>query len=285
MKTCKHGSGRGGEKRTEKQRARRLLHQKNGAIVRQVVGYDRLVGEHAYRQLSELYRALRLYVNCFQPSMKLQSKQREGKKVRCIYDPAKTPLQRLLLSGVLPAEKEQELTEAVHALDPIRLFQQVEGLQKALFRCAASCSPFDSNTLPAPIRVFSVERCTTGNIPTESSVPCPAAGLLTLYREQERRKRILGWRRTQKDPFEGEWEQIMSWLVAKPERSSGEIFRELQRLSPGRYQPLQIRTLQRGMRRIRTQLLETFEEQWQEEVIHGRLPVPVLQVDGATGHT
>jgi hypothetical protein len=57
-----------------------FVEQKNGAIVRQVVGYDRLVGEHAYRQLTELYRALRLYVNCFQPSMKLLAKQREGKK-------------------------------------------------------------------------------------------------------------------------------------------------------------------------------------------------------------
>src|SRR5712692_7192516 len=54
-----------------------FVEQKNGAIVRQVVGYDRLVEEHAYRQLTELYRALRLYVNCFQPSMKLLSKQRE----------------------------------------------------------------------------------------------------------------------------------------------------------------------------------------------------------------
>jgi hypothetical protein len=52
-----------------------FVEQKNGAIVRQVGGYDRLVGEHAYRQLTELYRALRLYVNCFQPSMKLLSKQ------------------------------------------------------------------------------------------------------------------------------------------------------------------------------------------------------------------
>ena len=60
-----------------------FVEQKNGAIVRQVVGYDRFVGEHAYRQLTELYRALRLYVNCFQPSMKLLSKQRDGKKVRC----------------------------------------------------------------------------------------------------------------------------------------------------------------------------------------------------------
>jgi hypothetical protein len=37
-----------------------FVEQKNGAIVRQVVGYDRLVGEHAYQQLTELYRALRL---------------------------------------------------------------------------------------------------------------------------------------------------------------------------------------------------------------------------------
>ncbi len=82
-----------------------FVEQKNGAVVRQVVGYDRFVGERDYRQLTELYRALRLYVNCFQPSMKLQSKQREGKKVRCVYDSAKTPLQRLLLSGALPAQK------------------------------------------------------------------------------------------------------------------------------------------------------------------------------------
>ena len=102
-----------------------------------------------------------------------------------------------------------------------------------------------------------------------------AAGLQSLYREQERRKRVLGWRRTHKDPFEGEWEQIISWLVAHPERSSGDIFRELQRRSPGRYQPLQIRTLQRGMRKIRAHLLETLKEHWQEEVIQGPSLSPV----------
>jgi hypothetical protein len=101
-----------------------------------VVGYDRFVGEQAYRQLIELYRALRLYVNCFQPSMKLLSKQREGKKVRCVYDPAKTPLQRLLLSGILPASKQQELIAVAHALDPIGLFHQLKQLQQAVFRCA-----------------------------------------------------------------------------------------------------------------------------------------------------
>ncbi len=203
-----------------------FVEQKNGAIVRQVVGYDRLVGEHAYRQLTELYRALRLYVNCFQPSLKLLSKERDGKKVRCVYDPAKTPLQHLILSEVLTAQGQQELLEVAHALDPIRLFQQVEQLQQAVFRCAIGYSPFVSHALSPSIRVFSVESCTAGTLPSERSFPDPAVGLHTMFHEQERRKRILGWRRTRKDPFEGEWEQITSWLLANPERSSGDIFGE-----------------------------------------------------------
>ena len=78
------------------------VEQKNGQIVRQVVGglgYDRFAGELAYRQLTELYRALRVYVNCFQPSMKLQSKERTGSKLRRTYDQAQTPMQRLSASG------------------------------------------------------------------------------------------------------------------------------------------------------------------------------------------
>ena len=249
-----------------------FVEQKNGAIVRQVVGYDSLVGEHAYRQLTELYRALRLYVNCFQPSMKLLAKEREGKKVRYVYDSAKTPLQRLLLSDMLPAHKQQELTEVAQALDPVRLLHQLEQLQQAVFRCASGCSPVIAPLPSVTTRVFSVDECGMGTLPEVRNVPHPTAGLETLYREQERRKRVLGWRRTHKDPFEGEWEQIFSWMVANPERSSGEIFRELQRRSPGRYQPLQIRTLQRGMRKIRAYLLETVKDGWQEEVIRGPSP-------------
>jgi hypothetical protein len=119
----------------------------------------------------------------------------------------------------------------------------------------------------------------TGKPPVEGSVPDPTAGLETVYREQERRKRVLGWLGTHKGPFEGEWEQILSWLVTNPERSSGDIFRELQRRSPGGYHPLQIRTLQRGMRNIRAYLLETREEQWQTEVIHGPSSPPVSSAE------
>jgi len=249
-----------------------FVEQKNGAIVRQVAGYDRFVGEHAYRQLAELYRALRLYMNCFQPSMKLLSKHREGKKVRYVYDPAKTPLQRLLLSGILSVEKQHELNAVVQSLDPLRLLEQLVQLQRSLFRYTVEGNPFISHTLSLPIHAFSVEQCTTEVAPVEVSLPDSPAGLAALYQEQEKRKRVLGWRRTHKDPFAGEWEQVLSWLVTNPERSSGDIFRELQRRSPGRYQPLQIRTLQRGMRKIRAYLLEAVKDGWQEEVIRGPSP-------------
>ncbi len=45
--------------------------------------------------------------------------------MRYVYDPAKTPLQRLFLSGILPAHKQQEITEAAQVLDPIQLLRQL----------------------------------------------------------------------------------------------------------------------------------------------------------------
>ena len=108
------------------------VEQKNGQIVRQVVGYDRFAGELAYRQLTELYRALRVYVNCFQPSMQLQTKERDGGKVRRTYDQAQTPMQRLLASGTVSAHTLQELLRITESLDPLRLLTQLEQLQKAL---------------------------------------------------------------------------------------------------------------------------------------------------------
>jgi hypothetical protein len=85
--------------------------------------------------------------------------------VRYVYDPAKTPLQRLLLSGVLTAEIQQELTKVAQALDPIRLLHQLEQLQQAVFRCAVGCAPVISPIPSAPIRVFSVQDCTEGTLP------------------------------------------------------------------------------------------------------------------------
>jgi hypothetical protein len=96
-----------------------FVEQKNGVVVRQVVGHGRLIGEHAYRQLDALYRALHWYVNYFQPSMKLVAKQVEGRTIHRIYDAAKTPLQRILSSGVLPTTQQKELRAISKALDPL----------------------------------------------------------------------------------------------------------------------------------------------------------------------
>ena len=108
-----------------------------------------------------------------------------------MYDPAKTPLQRLLLSGVLPANKQQELAEVAQIVDPIGLLHQLKQLQQAIFRCAVSCSPVISPIPSATIRVFSVDDCTVGKLPEERSVPDATAGLENLCREQEGRKRVL----------------------------------------------------------------------------------------------
>jgi hypothetical protein len=257
------------------------VEQKNGQIVRQVVGYDRFTGELAYRQLTELYRALRVYVNCFQPSMKLQAKQREGSKVHRTYDQAQTPMQRLLASGTVSAKKQHELQRITEALDPLRLLQQLEYLQKALWRHAVTSSP--SSPAPASPLQFSVKQCTEEKVPADG-IPGTPPSLLKQQRKRKYQKsgRPRDWR-TRKDPFEGEWEQVTSWLLANPALTGVDIFHKLEQLSPGRYRPTQVRTLQRGLGKLRARFLVTFDDQWGEEVVNGQAPAPELRAELVVG--
>jgi hypothetical protein len=55
-----------------------FVEQKNGAVVRRIVGYRRLEGWGAAAALARLYATVRLFVNFFQPSFKLAGKEREG---------------------------------------------------------------------------------------------------------------------------------------------------------------------------------------------------------------
>jgi hypothetical protein len=261
--------------RSKQKRDQCFVEQKNGAIVRHMVGYERFAGEAAYRQLTELYRAVRLYVNCFQPSMKRLRDPGEDQTERPRYDEAKTPLQRLLQSGVLSAEKQQELTEVMQALDPVRLIEQIKHLQQAILRHAVTFSALVQRTPPALVEVFSVEHCTTRSLPALKPIPPPVttpqtSGQELSEQQADRTAPEQEWRRTRPDPFGDVWGHVIAWLRANPERSSTSIFQALQRLFPGRFQPSQIRTLQRGMRVIRARLLATFDDQWQEEIIHGR---------------
>jgi hypothetical protein len=99
--------------------------RKMGWSCEMLVGHGRLMGEHAYRQLDELYRALHWYVNCFQPRVLLVSIQVAGRQIRRIYDAAKTPLQRVLLSGALSPAQQQELQTIGKALNLFTLTHAV----------------------------------------------------------------------------------------------------------------------------------------------------------------
>ena len=145
------------------------VEQKNGAVVREAVGCVRLEGVQAYHQLREVYRALRLVVNCFQPSLKLQAKIPQGDRVRRVYDVARTPLQRLLASGVLPEDRQQLLRERVEQLDPLALSEHLDALRYALWY-RASLSPVAEAAEPAwPLLDFSLQACCTSvlRLPTE----------------------------------------------------------------------------------------------------------------------
>ena len=75
------------------------VEQKNGAVVRRMVGYGRYTGIAAATELARLYRSMRLYVNFFQPSFKLLEKTRDGARVSKRYHPPLTPFQLRMLAG------------------------------------------------------------------------------------------------------------------------------------------------------------------------------------------
>ena len=54
------------------------IEHKNGSVVRRIVGHDRYSGPVAGQPVAHLYRAMRLYVNCFQPSFNLVEKSRDA---------------------------------------------------------------------------------------------------------------------------------------------------------------------------------------------------------------
>lgn len=63
------------------------VEQKNGAIVRRLVGYGRFEGLESLYALTKLYAAARIHTNVLQPSFKLRSKSRIGAKVVKRYHP------------------------------------------------------------------------------------------------------------------------------------------------------------------------------------------------------
>jgi integrase-like protein len=108
-----------------------FVEQKNWAVVRRLVGYQRLEGP-ALAALGRVHDLARDYVNFLHPVRRLTEKVRLGARVTRRYDVAQTPYRRLLASGCLSKQAVRHLAVRSNALDPLRLKLELESAQRTL---------------------------------------------------------------------------------------------------------------------------------------------------------
>jgi len=111
---------------------------KNWTVVRRYVGYARYEGDVARLALNDLYKDVRLYVNFFQPVMKLIEKTRVDGKVKKVYDTAQTPYQRVLASSEVNQESKDALTALYQTLDPVALYETIQKQLERIWRLYAA---------------------------------------------------------------------------------------------------------------------------------------------------
>jgi hypothetical protein len=112
------------------------VEQRNGLLVRRLVGYDRFSSRAALAVLHRLYGLLRLQHNFFRPVRKLVSKRRVGSKVIKRYDAAQTPYQRVLAAGLLTTDQRRALAQQMATLDPIALARDIQLTLDLLWKLA-----------------------------------------------------------------------------------------------------------------------------------------------------
>jgi hypothetical protein len=217
------------------------IEQKNGAVIRRMVGYGRLTGAPTAAVLNKLYTSARLFVNFFQPSFKLLSKIREGAKVIKKYHPPATPCERLLERMDVSDDCKAQLRRTLAELDPVRLLSEVREAQRMLAQLEVGIAGTETAQGSSALSGF-------------------AAGLATAWHDGEvrptHRKRTNGPRtyRTRVDPFESVWPQVQQWLKEQPDANAKDLFLRLQGNMPGVFPPGQLRTLQRRVKQWRSEL-------------------------------
>jgi hypothetical protein len=118
--------------RAYKKNDQAFVEQKNGAVVRRLMGYGRFDGVDTARVMGRLYAAARLYVNFFQPSFKLKEKRREGAKVIKRYHLPSTPYERALAHPKVTAAVRKRLRDQYRSLDPVALLSEIRATQDEL---------------------------------------------------------------------------------------------------------------------------------------------------------
>jgi len=110
------------------------VEQKNWSVVRHTIGYDRLETPEELALLRSIYSDLRLYINFFQPVLKLVGKHRVDGKTIHTYDQAMTPFRRVLALESLPLEIKARLTSQFVSLNPVTLHQSIDAKVDLLWK-------------------------------------------------------------------------------------------------------------------------------------------------------
>ena len=119
------------------------IEQRNLVVVRKYVGYERYDCKEAVTAMNELYKSLRLYLNFFQPTFKLMTKEKRIKTVdgkqahkpyKRIYDKPKTPYTRVLERRDIDETIKDKLTVQYESLNPKVLRDKIQTLTTKLER-------------------------------------------------------------------------------------------------------------------------------------------------------
>ena len=243
------------------------VEQKNGAVVRRLVGYGRLSGRAETQALAQLYAVSRLYVNFFQPSFKLKSKRRDGARVHKTYHPPMTPCDRLLGLSTVTDKTKATLRAQFTALDPVRLLQQIRAAQQTLAGLAASGT--HEQAAPAPVT-------DVATFLKSLYVAWQGGEVRPTHRKPPGATR---WWRSRADPFEHVWPVVEHWLETEPAVTAPAMMERLATMVPDVYASnAQLRTLQRRVKQWRSERAK--------ELILGHLrralPSPSTEAETAT---
>ncbi len=236
------------------------VEEKNGSIVRRLIGYDRYEGLEAQQALIELYAVLRLYVNFFQPSLKLDSKERHGGKVVKKYKQAQTPYQRLLNTPGFSDERKGRLTKQYNKLDPVFLLKEIEKLQNKFWEYAWQPT---KEAVTSSVLLDCVDGKENLDQKITSISDKEVQQTVRRYRSTKREKASTmprNWR-THPDPFENVWEKLRLRLELKPSLTAKNLLDELIKEHPRKFSYRQLRTLQRSVAKWRKEQIEKSKNQ------------------------
>ena len=233
--------------RAYKKNDQAFVEQKNGAIVRRLVGYGRFEGVETAQVLARLYAASRLHTNFFQPSFKLKDKRREGAKVIKRYHPPATPYARALAHPKLGKPVKKRLRELYRTLDPVALLGEVRDAQKELgtrvdaragkagkVAAAAPCPPSPALDVAA----FAKGLGNDVHCGEQRAIHRP---LRKPYKKRVRMPSML-------DPHV---EEIERWLAAEPRLTALVILGRLAERRPDQFGPPQESIVQRLLKALR----------------------------------